>query len=117
MDKARLRNKFQHARGAREAGYGLGKIAVGFGISGDEPAETGQDLLEVEVVERSGKAGRLIEIEDADLAAGTEYAVEFGEACLIVTEITEAEGRGDEVDRVVCEGQVEGVGFDREDVV
>ena len=96
-------DELDHAGGAGEAGHGVGEIGVGCGVSGDEAAEAGQDLLEVEVVERAGEAGGLVEVEDADLAAGAEDAVEFGEACFVVAEVAEAEGRGDEVDGVVGE--------------
>ena len=43
--------------------------------------------------------------------------MEFGEAFFVVGEVAEAEGGGDEVDGGVGEGEVEGVGFDGEDVV
>ena len=43
--------------------------------------------------------------------------MEFGEAFFVVGEIAEAEGGGDEIDGGVGDGEVEGVGFDREDVV
>ena len=43
--------------------------------------------------------------------------MDFGEAFFVVGEVAEAEGGGDEVDGVVGEGQMEGVGFDGDDVV
>ena len=43
--------------------------------------------------------------------------MEFGEAGVVVGEVAEAEGGGDEVEGVGGEGEVEGVGFDGEDVV
>ena len=43
--------------------------------------------------------------------------MEFGEAFLVVGEVAEAEGGGDEVDGGVGDGEMEGVGFDGDDVV
>ncbi len=44
------------------------------------PPSLGRNGLEVEVVERAGEAFGLVGVEDAELAAGAEDAVEFGEA-------------------------------------
>ncbi len=59
----------------------------------------------------------MVALENAELAAGAEDAVDFGEALFVVGEIAEAEGGGDEVDGGVGDGEVEGVGFDGEDVL
>ena len=93
------------------------KVAVGGRFAGDETAEPGEDGFEVEVVECAGEAFGLVGFEDAKLAAGAEDAVEFGEAFFVVGEVAEAEGGGDEVDGGVSDGEVEGVGFDGDDVV
>ena len=53
----------------------------------------------------------------SELAAWAEDAVEFGEAFLVVGEVAEAEGGGDEVDGGVGDGEMKGVGFDGNDVV
>ena len=43
--------------------------------------------------------------------------MEFGKAFFVVGEVAEPEGRGDEIDGGVGYGQVEGVGFNGDDVV
>src|SRR5271154_5429578 len=106
-----------HARGAGKAFDTGRKVAVGAGVAGDEAAEFGQNLFEVEGVESADEARGLVAVEDADLAAGAEDAMELGEALLVVGEVAEAEGGGDQVDGVVGEWEVEGVGLDGEDVV
>ena len=58
----------------------------------------------------------LVAFEDAELAAGAEDAVDFGEAGGVVGEVAEAEGGGDEVEGVVGVGEVHGVAFDPEGV-
>ena len=49
-----------------------GEIGVGGGLAGDEAAERGEDVVEVEVVEGADEAFGLVALEDADLAAGAE---------------------------------------------
>ena len=117
VGEAGVADELEHARRAGEALDGGGEVAVGGGVAGDEAAEPGEDGFEVEVVEGAGEAFGLVAVEDAELAAGAEDAVDLGEAFFVVGEVAEAEGGGDEVDGVVGEGEMEGVGFDGDDVV
>ncbi len=103
--------ELEHAGWAGEAFDGGVEVAVGAFVAGDEAAETGQDGFEVDVVERAGEAFGLIALEYAELAAGAEDAEDLGEAFVVVGEVAEAEGGGDEVDGCVGDGEVEGVGF------
>jgi hypothetical protein len=73
-------------------------------------------VVEVERVEPADEAAGLVALEDGDLAAGAKDAVEFGEAVGVAGEVAEAEGGGDEVDGGVGEREMEGVGFDGDDV-
>ena len=57
----------------------------------------GQDFLEVEVVEFACRPFRLIAVEDADLAAGTQDAEELGQAVLVAGQVAEAECGGNQV--------------------
>jgi hypothetical protein len=105
-----------HLRRAGELHHRVGQVGVGTGFAGDQAAEGRQDVVEVERVEPADEASGLVALEDGNLASGAEDAVEFGEACGVAGEVAEPEGGGDEVDGVVGEGEVEGVGFDGEDV-
>jgi hypothetical protein len=104
--------ELEHAGWAGEAFDRGVEVAVGAFVAGDEAAETGQDGLEVDVVEGAGEALGLVALEDAELAAGAQDAKDLGEAFVVVGEVAEAEGGGDEVDGGVGYGEVEGVGFD-----
>jgi hypothetical protein len=87
--------ELKHAGWAREAFDGGVEVAVGAFVAGDEAAETRQDGLEVDVVERAGEAFGLVAFEDSELAAGAQDAKNLGEAFVIVGEVAEAEGGGD----------------------
>src|SRR5271168_2673151 len=87
--------ELEHAGWAGEALDGSVEVAVGAFVAGDETAETGQDGLEVDVVERASKAFGLVALEYAELATGTQDAEDLGEAFVIVGEVAEAEGGGD----------------------
>src|ERR1700735_5590258 len=117
VNEARVFDELKHAGRAGEAFDRSGKVAVGARVAGDEAADFGKDGFEVEIVERAGEAFRLVALEDADLAAGAEDAEVFGETLFVVGEVAEAEGGGDEVDRGVSEREMEGIGFDGDDVV
>ena len=106
-----------HLRRARELEDRVGKVGVGAALAGDEAAERGQDVVEIRGVEQANEAAGLIALKDCDFAAGAKDAVEFGEAVGVAGEVPEAEGGGDEVDGVVGEREMEGVGLDGQDVV
>jgi len=109
--------KLEHAGWAGEAFDRGVEVAVGALVAGDEAAETGQDRFEVDVVECAGEAFGLVAFEDAKLAARAEDAEDLGEAFVVVGEVAEAEGRGDEVDGGVGDWEVECVGFNGDYVV
>lgn len=99
--------------GAGKLANGFGEIGIGVGATAEESADAGEDLEAVEVVDGAeGGVGRRREFEDCGGAAGTEDAVEFGDAFAVVGEVSEAEGAGDEVEGGVGEGEGEGVGFE-----
>ena len=52
------------------------EVAVGGALAGDEAADEREDVVEVEVVERAAEAVGLVALEDAELAAGAEDAVD-----------------------------------------
>jgi hypothetical protein len=117
VGEAGVFDELDHARWAGKALDRGGQVTVSGGLAGDEAAEFGEDGLEVEVVECAGEAFGLVAFEDAELTAGAQDAVEFGEALFVVGEVAEAEGGGDKIDGGVGEREVEGVGFDGDDVV
>src|SRR5437868_7829586 len=72
-------DQFLHALGGREAADRVRQVRVGGEVAGDEAAEARQDVPEIEIVDRADETSGLVELEDGDLAAGPEDAVEFRE--------------------------------------
>lgn len=93
----------QKLRGSGESVDGFRKIFVGAGLAVERATDGGKNAAEIELVELAEEAIRLAEVEDADLAAGTEDARELTQAGVVVGEIAEAEGGGDEIDGGVGE--------------
>src|SRR6185437_5625642 len=62
-------------------------------------------------------AAGFAEVENAELASGAQHAMEFAQARFVVGEIAEAEGGGDEVERIIRKRQMEGVGLDGDSIV
>ena len=98
--------------GRGEIEDGAGEVGVGGGVAGDDAADAREDAREVETICGAKKrSARLGELEDGKAAARLEDAKEFGKAAVVVGEVAEAEGGGEEVEGGVGEGKREGVGF------
>jgi hypothetical protein len=92
---------------------GAGEISVSGGVAGDGAADAREDAREVETICGAKKrAARLGELKDGEVAAGLEDAEKLGEAAVVVGEVAEAEGGGEEVEGGVGKGKREGVSFE-----
>ena len=92
---------------------GAGEVGVCGRVAGDGAADARKDAREVETIRGAEKrAARLGELKDGKAAARLEDAEEFGEAAVVVGEVAEAEGGGEEVEGGVGEGKRERVSFE-----
>ena len=92
--------------------HGVRQIRIGAGDSRQAVADGRQNAAEVERVELAEQASGFAEVENTEFASGSEDTVELVESSAVVGEVAKAEGRGDEVDGVVGERQIQGIGFD-----
>ena len=87
------------------------EVGVGLAVAGDSGAQPGDDATGVEVVERAhqGAVGRG-EFHDEQAALRFQDARHFAQALFEMDEIADAESAGDDVEGVVVEGQLLGIG-------
>ena len=62
---------------------------------------------------REWSGARFGELQDSSFASTPQHARDFAKTALVVCEIAEAEGRGDEIEARVGERQLQGVGGDK----
>src|SRR5262245_43331400 len=93
-----------------EAADALDEIAVGGGIAGDEPAESGygiEGIGIIEPVEQGHLDGGKLKAEEA--TAGLQHAEGFGKRSLKMGEVPHAEGDGVGIEARLGEGQGLGI--------
>jgi hypothetical protein len=88
----------------------LGQVAVGVGVAGHPLADARQHLEGVPVVGLLQGLDDLAEFEHQQAAAGLEHAVHLAQRLVLVRHVAQAEGDADEVEALVGEGQLLGVG-------
>src|SRR5271165_3843119 len=110
--KASAFHPLEHFFGRRETLDRRGEIGVGTADARNHGSHAGQNLLEIEAVERAHDSAGLTEVEDAAFPARAQYADDLAQSCVVVGEITETESRSDKI-KVRCgKRKVQGVGFD-----
>src|SRR5690348_5335495 len=88
----------------------FGQVPVAVGITGEQLAQTRQDLEGVEVVELAERlALHFRELQHQQPAAGLEHAADVGQRLILVGDVAQAKGHGHRVEGVVGEGQPFGV--------
>ena len=112
VGEAGVLEHLDHDFAVEEGVDGAGEIFVGTGaIAADPGGSAGQDVVEVEAIEAAeGSGAGQGELEDHDAATGAEDAVEFADGGGRVGDVSDTEGDGDDVDRVIGHGQAHGVG-------
>ena len=99
-----------------ETGHGFWEIAVSGAIAGDQATDPRQDIPEIPAVKIAEKAlWWLSEFEDGKRGARFQDAVNFAEAGFVVGEIAETERSGDEIERLVREGEAQSIRFEKRD--
>ena len=68
--------------------------------------------LEVQAIAAADEAGGFAEVEDADFAARAQHAEDLAQSGVVIGEIAEAEGGGDEIEGGVGHGKPESVGLE-----
>ena len=89
---------------------GLGEVLVAVAVVGEQLAEARQDLERVEVVDRLEPVGSDFgELQHAGLAADLEHAVHLAQRGVLVGDVAQAEGDGDQIETGIRERQLLGV--------
>src|ERR1700722_5681147 len=88
------------------------KISIGPTHSRDHGAHARENLLEINAVKLSHDSLGLAEIENAAFATGAQNADDFAQSGVVIGEVAETEGRGDQVEVVAGKRKIERVGFD-----
>ena len=102
----------EQLRRRREVAHGNGEIVVGSGLAADDAPDGREHAAEVDCIGPAHEAAGLAELQNPQLAAGFQHAMEFAEAGLVVGQIAEAEGRDNQIQRCGAQRQVQSVGFE-----
>src|SRR5207245_1715709 len=111
LREAGAAHALQHLRRLGKALHGCGQISVGPFYAGNERAYCRQHTLEVNPVKLPDEATGLAEIQNAAFSSRAQNAHDLTQASVVVSKITEAERRRDQVESRVGEGQAQRVGF------
>ena len=95
---------------------GDGQISVSTSQTRKPSADGGQNAPKVEGIEFAQHAARFAEVEDAEFSAGFERPVKLTQSRFVIRKVAEAEGRGDEIEPVICHRKMKRVGLDRDSV-
>ena len=87
----------------------FGEVAVAGFVLGDDLPDARNHLERVEIVERRQWFPDVGELEHQQAAARAQDAVHFGQGCVFMGHVAQAEGDGDAVEVVFGERQVLGV--------
>src|SRR5580692_7886240 len=91
-----------------KAGHRLRQIGVRGRISGDKPANLGQNLLAIEPVSVADESGgRLRKLQDRNSSARLQHTQDLAQARLVVRKVAKTKPRGHQVERSICKRQVQ----------
>lgn len=95
---------------------GDGQISVSTSQTRKPSADGGQDAPKVEGIKFAQHAARFTEVKDAEFSARFERPVKLTQSRFVIRKVAEAEGRGDEIEPVICHRKMKRVGLDRDNV-
>jgi len=85
---------------------------VGLFFAGEDAGDYGEDVMEIDAVGNAQRGWRQREVEDEEMAAGSQDAGHFAQGAGPGFHVAQAEGDGDGVEGGIGEGEMEGVGED-----
>ena len=95
----------------RELGDTTGEVAKGIALAAEELGGPGHEMKQVKVPKEFPWKRRRIEFQQGKDPAWLKDSVDFRKALGAVGKVTQSEGEGSGIHRLIREGEVEGIAF------
>jgi len=95
----------------RELGDATGEVAKGIALAAEELGGPGHEMKQVKVPKEFPWKRRRIEFQQGKDPAWLKDSVDFRKALGAVGKVTQSEGEGSGIHRLIREGEVEGIAF------